>query len=155
MSKQKQITSMKARIKDYIQHEGMSKFLTNIAIGIVVVLGLGNLALSQIHIEVITQLNERLTGLTMFMFVLFGLVSIFLITRMKDRKSGVYRAMGSILITILIGLLFNTYLYQDFVEFDFVTFDTIATSFIFTIILILAYLAAFVLLFIAKFRHDK
>jgi len=155
MSNPKYLKSPKDRMKDYIAHEGVSKFLTNIAIGIIVVLALGNLALSQIHIGVITQIFERLSGLVMFMFVLFGLVTLFLVTRMKDRKSGVYRAMGSIVFTIALGSLFSYYLYNDVLTQPSVTFQTIATSFIFSIILIVFYIVALVLLIIAQIKHDK
>lgn len=155
MSKQKQLTSLKDRMKDYISHEGLSKFLTNIAITLIVILALGNLALSQIHIGVITQIFERLSGLVMFMFVLFGLVTLFLATRMKDRKSGVYRAMGSIVITIALGSLFSYYLYHDVQTQPSVTFQTVGTSLIFSIVLIVLYLVSLVLLIVAQVKHDE
>jgi succinate dehydrogenase hydrophobic anchor subunit len=155
MDEHKALKSRKERIKDYIEHEGISKFLTNIAIGIIVVLALGNLALSQIHIGVITQIFERLSGLVMFLFILFGLVTLFLTTRMKDRKSGVYRAMGSIVFTIGLGCLFSYYLYHDVVTQPSVTFQTVGTSLIFSIILVVFYLTALILLIIAQAKHDK
>lgn len=155
MSKQKQLTSIKDRMQDYISHEGVSKFLTNLAITLIVILGLGNLALSQIHIGVITQIFERLSGLVMFMFVLFGLVTLFLATRMKDRKSGVFRAIGSIVLTMALGSLFSYYLYHDVSTQPSVTFETVGTSLIFSLVLVALYAVSLVLIIVAQIKNDE
>lgn len=65
---------------------------------LVCVLSVLNLALSLAYIQAIAQISNRTSGLLMFGFILFGLISIFNTLRLKEAYSGKYYFVTSILI---------------------------------------------------------
>ncbi|WP_025724499.1 hypothetical protein [Acholeplasma granularum] len=113
--------------------------------------GLFQLAISQQHILALVTIRPTLEGTTgiksegigmfFFLFILFGLVSIFAGTRIVDKNS-LFRAVGSNLITIGFGVY---YLLQITNPSTYITFGQVQNSVIIMILGLALYILAIIL----------
>ena len=65
----------------------MKDILLKVAVGIMLINGLGQLALSQVHILAITKLFANQIGVYLFLFVIFGLTASFNAFSLEKRRS--------------------------------------------------------------------
>jgi len=65
----------------------MKNIFLNIAVGIIIINGLGELAISQVHILAITKLFANEIGMYLFLFTIFGLTTTFNAFSLKTRRS--------------------------------------------------------------------
>ena len=65
----------------------MKDWILTLAVGIAVINGLGELAISHIHILAITKLFANEIGVYLFLFIIFGLTTAFNAFSLKTRRS--------------------------------------------------------------------
>ena len=138
-----------------IKDMGLRDFLIRIAIIIVVILATSNLAFSQIHIATITKIFTRIIGLVMFAFILFGLVSMFAMVRINNTRGSILRAILSIFITLIFGIIYIKILTNNVAEQASVTYEIIKKSYIMGMIVNIGNVIAIILLIIGEFFHGK
>ncbi len=109
------------------------------------IVALGQLALSQIHIGVITKVFEKRVGIFLFIFTLFCMLGLFMATRLSDSKD-VIKHISINAIAIILGAIYLTLLNSDVSVQDFLTFKDIASSVYLTSISIVLLLIDSVLL---------
>ena len=91
---------------------------------------------------------NRIVGLLMFTFILFGLVNLFFVTRIAHTS---VPAIVSIVFTIGFGTIYCQLLVQDtIVNASVVPFSAVLPSLAFSIFILLAYIAAIVLFIIGE-----
>lgn len=87
------------------------------------------LAISQIHIAMITQLSIREIGFYFFLFILFGLLVLFNLTSMKiDSKGRITAYIFTTLAAVGAGAWMIKLAIDDYNVKDYVTFDVIYPS---------------------------
>jgi len=145
--------ALKSKLQTKIRQVGMRDFLVKIAVFIVVVFAVGNLAFSQVHIGVIVKVFNRIVGLTMFGFILFGLVSLFAVTRLTAERNTILRALLSLVVTSALGITYITILLRDVATQESVTYFLIYNSFITAVVIVVGYLIAALLLVIGEFVY--
>lgn len=143
------------RIRLYIKHEGLRAFFLRVGTIIIVVLAVWNLAYSQIHIKMIYNLFNRIIGLVMFGFILFGLVTIFAVTRLNASRGSVIRAIGSTLVTMALGVLYLTMMFQDVNTEEAVNILTIWDAMMSTIIILSGYTLGIVSFVVGEFVYGN
>ncbi len=80
---------------------------------IITIVSLASLALSLSYIRAIQQVTTSQTGIFMFGFILFGLISIFNVIRLKEAYSSKYFFMLFVLLaTLACGVLLIVYIFQ-------------------------------------------
>lgn len=99
------------------------------------------LALSQIHIELITKIFIRDIGFYLFLFVIFGLLVLFNLSSMKESAAG---RLGTYIImtlaTVVSGCIYAYKVWSDYLVQESVTLPDIQASMIITVACILIYL---------------
>ncbi len=91
------------------------------------VVALGQLALSQVHIGVITKVFERTTGIYLFIFTLFCLVGLFMATRLNSPQDVIKHLIINAL-AIAAAMFYLQLLGRDLQAEEFVTFELISKS---------------------------
>lgn len=99
------------------------------------------LALSQIHIELITKLFISDIGFYLFLFVIFGLLILFNLSSMKDSASG---RLGTYIImtiaTLASGSVYVYKVWSDYLAQESVTLPDIRLSLIISVTCMIIYL---------------
>jgi hypothetical protein len=75
------------------------------------------LALSQFFIKMTRLSAVEMTGLSLFAFVIFGLVTLFAVTRMKESKGGKLFAVIMNILTALMATWYLNFLFHDEIFF--------------------------------------
>jgi hypothetical protein len=75
------------------------------------------LALSQFYIKMTRLSAAEMTGLSLFAFVIFGLVTLFAVTRMKESKGGKLFAVIMNILTALMATWYLNFLFHDEIFF--------------------------------------
>ena len=113
------------------------------------------LALSQIHIEMITKLFVRDVGFYLFIFIISGLLILFNLTSMKDAASG---RLGMYIVVTLMSLLscsiFTLKVWGDYLVQDSVLLEDIRLSLIFIIASAVIYLVGGVIVLIKSLKKE-
>ncbi len=91
------------------------------------IVALGQLALSQIHIGVITKVFESKTGIYLFAFTLFCLVGLFMATRVSSSSDAIKHLIINV-IAIAAAIIYLSLLNGDVQTKDFVTFEVVRNS---------------------------
>lgn len=138
-----------------IKYDGIHGFLFYLAAIVAVIAGVGNLALSQVHIAIIIGLFNRIIGLYMFGFILFGLISLFGVTRLNGTRSSVLRAMFANAIAMGFGTYYLILMMKDVASQETVTYYFVYNSFITSIIVIIMYLVSIILLAVGEFVYAR
>ena len=109
--------------------------------GVLMATALIQLAVSQVHIEMITKLFIRDIGFYLFIFVIAGLLVLFNLSSMKNSASG---RLGTFIVMILAAVASGlTYMYKvwsDFSTRESVVMEDVQLSLIFAGTFILIYL---------------
>ena len=90
----------------------MKDILLKVAVGIMLINGLGQLALSQVHILAITKLFANQIGVYLFLFVIFGLTASFNAFSLEKRRSIILFTVSSWL-TAGIGYIYLSLMQTD------------------------------------------
>lgn len=141
-----------ARQKRNFQLQDRRTTLWQIAKILVIVIAVLNLSYSQVHIAVITQIFNRVIGLVMFTFILFGLVSLFSVTRIAHTSLW---AILSVLATNILGGLYVVILLLDVSNQVAVTMSTIMPSLLFSIVILLFNFVAIGLFIMGEFTREE
>lgn len=149
------IDRTKEKFNKKVQQEGMRTLLVRAAVIVVAILAIGNLAFSQVHIGVIVLVFNRVIGLVMFSFVLFGLVSLFAVTRLTTERATILRAILAISFTIIFGSLYAYLLMRDVITQETVTYYKIYDSFMSSLVILIGYLISIILLVVGEFVYGR
>lgn len=113
------------------------------------------LAISQIHIEMITQLFVREIGFYLFLFIISGLLILFNLTSMAQSANGrLGMYIGTTLAAIVSGVIFITKTSGDYQVQESVTLETIQLSLGFTLISMVIYLVGGVIVTMKCLKED-
>lgn len=110
---------------------------------IVMLTALVQLAVSQIHIGMITNLFVRDIGFYLFIFIISGLLILFNLTSMKDPGAGKSQVPMMSVVTLVSlgsGITFLVKTYGDFLVQDSVLLEDIQVSMAFIIVSMVVYL---------------
>ncbi len=117
----------------------MKEWILKAAIGIVLVNGLGELALSQIHILAITKLFANEIGIYLFMFIIFGITAAFNALSLERRRNIILFTV-SCWVTAVFGYIYLTLMQTDVAAQNTLTMADVQTSWLLIAISIGIYL---------------
>jgi len=117
----------------------MKEWMLKIAVGIILINGLGELALTQIHILAITKLFVNEIGLYLFMFIIFGITATFNVLSLKKRRNIIFFSI-SCWVTAVFGYIYLTMMQTDVAAQDTLTMADVQTSWLLMIVSIGIYL---------------
>ena len=107
----------------------MKEKLFKIAKALLVTVSLLELALSQIHIEMITKLFTSHVGFYLFLFVISGMLVLFNLTSMTIDNSGKLKEfIMAIVVAAASGIYFVYVTWTDFITQESVMFEDIQLS---------------------------
>lgn len=105
----------------------MKTKLFNITIFIMSITALLELAMSQVHIKTITKLFTAEVGFYLFLFIIFGLVTLFNLTSIKQSTNNMLLIFCST-IAVGVGFKYIKILLNDFKVYDNIKFSDISNS---------------------------
>ncbi len=109
------------------------------------------LALSQIHINVITKVFASEIGFYLFLFILFGLVMTFSLSSMKrDSKKPIYIALT--IAALGSGFVYLRMLFADIATGQYLTMDVAMLSIIVSILSLVIYLVGTIVILSTRDR---
>ncbi len=123
---------------------------------VIMATALVQLALSQIHIEMITRLFVTDIGFYLFIFIIAGLLILFNLTSMAKRGSGrlgMYSVMT--LVSLVSGAIFVFKAYGNFLTEESVVMETIQLSLFFIIVSMVVYLVGGAIVIIKNLGSDQ
>lgn len=107
------------------------------------------LALSQIHIGIITKVFATDVGFFLFLFIIFGIVVAFNSINLRSNKNMVLDIVGSIVASVA-GFKFLSIVLNDLKSGNVLTFSEAKWSITFTIIGIISYSLGTIVLLLTK-----
>jgi Na+-translocating ferredoxin:NAD+ oxidoreductase RnfE subunit len=99
----------------------MKTKLLNITILIMSITALLELAMSQVHIKTITKLFSAEVGFYLFLFIIFGLVTLFNLTSVKQSTNNMLLIFSTVVV-IAAGLKYVQLLLNDYKVYDNIVF---------------------------------
>ena len=117
----------------------MKEWILKIAVGIVLINGLGELALTQIHVLAITKLFANEIGVYLFMFIILGMTASFNVLSLEKRLSIIFFAV-SCWVTAIFGYVYLTLMQNDVAAQGTLTMADVQTSWLLIVISIGIYL---------------
>jgi len=123
----------------------MKKWILKIFAGIVFLTGLGNLAMSQVHILASTKVFASYIGIYLFMFIIFGLITAFNIFTLNKLKSIIFFMVTSWMAAIS-GFLFLRIMRTDIITQGAFILADVQQSLTLVIVSIIIYLAGSILI---------
>ena len=117
----------------------MKAWILKIAVGIVLINGLGELALTQIHVGAITKLFVNEIGVYLFMFIIFGLTAGFNAFSLESRRNIILFTV-SCWVTAVFGYIYLTLMQTDVAAQNTLTMADVQTSWLLIVISIGIYL---------------
>ncbi|GAB4262938.1 MAG: hypothetical protein Kow0080_00780 [Candidatus Promineifilaceae bacterium] len=117
----------------------MKEWILKIAIGMTLINGLGELALTQIHISAITKLFVNEIGFYLFLFIIFGITATFNVFSLEKRQNIIF-FMVSCWVTAVFGYIYLRLLQADVAAQDALTMADVQTSWLLMIVSIGIYL---------------
>jgi len=117
--------------------------LTRVFIGIIGLFGIGNLALSQVHIKVIVKVFESRIGIIFFLYILLGIVVFMSSLGMNKKKVNRGNIVLFIVITIaelVVGVKYISLLLQDVQAGNLLVMSDITTVLVISILSLVFYL---------------
>lgn len=105
----------------------MKAKLLNITIFIMSITALLELAMSQVHIKTITKLFSAEVGFYLFLFIIFGLVTLFNLTTVKQSTNNMLLILCST-IAVGVGFKYIKILLNDLKVYDNIKFIDISSS---------------------------
>jgi len=134
----------------------MRERVFKIAKFIIMAMALGQLAISQIHIELITKLFVRDVGFFLFLFIISGLIVTFNLSAMNVENTG---KMNQFIIASLAavgsGIYFINLVVTDFITQDNLAIADIRVSLFFVVIAVVTYLVGAIIIVTSFFLTDK
>ena len=119
----------------------------------VYVAAIGQLALSQIHIEVITRVFEPSVGFFLFLFVTFGVVTAFSSSSLH-KGTGVVPYLMMCTAAIVTGLIYQGIVIRDVRLANLLTLQEALGSLVFSFAVIAVYVVASVVMLLTRKRFD-
>ncbi len=127
-----------------------------IAKGLIAVSSLAHLVFANIHVKALLLLENEICGFIMFLFVLFGLVTLFEMTRIKkSRLSGQALTAAFCFVTIGFGLGLTSIYRQAIAGQRALETASVSKAVGFSFILMAAYACAGVLLVLELAKHGR
>lgn len=117
----------------------MKEWILKIAVGIVLLNGLGELALTQIHVLAITKLFANEIGLYLFMFIIFGLTASFNAFSLERRRNIILFTV-SCWVTAVFGYVYLSLMQTDVTAQAALTMADVQASWMLIVISIGIYL---------------
>ncbi len=112
------------------------------------------LAISQIHIKVITKVFDSSIGFYLFLFILFGMVMTFNISTMKS-KSKILLYLITAVAAVASGLKYIMLLFQDISTGAYLTFEQAQISVVLSIAALFVYFIFSILIVATKNRGNN
>ena len=132
----------------------MKDWVLKIAVGIMLINGLGELAFSQIHILAITKLFANEIGVYLFLFVIFGLTTAFNAMSLDKRRGIIFFAF-SCWLTAVFGYIYLSILQADVASQATLTMADVQTSWLLVVTSIAIYIVGSLLLPLLSWGNVK
>ena len=116
------------------------EFFLRVAAGILLIVGVGQLAISQIHIEAITKIFANQIGFYLFLFMIFGLTTGFNAVLIEKPLSVVSLIVSSILCSVG-GIIYLRLLQAEVVSQEQLTMADVGESFRYVTFSLVVYIA--------------
>lgn len=111
----------------------MKELLLKIIVGIMLINALGELAMSQIHIQAITKIFANEIGIYLFLFIIFGLTTAFN-AYLLEKRTGLILLTLSGLMTVGAGYIYLNIMQTDVAAQEALTMADVRTSWLLMII---------------------
>lgn len=105
----------------------MRTFLLRIVSGILLITGVGQLAMAQIHVEAITKIFANQIGFYLFLFIIFGLTTGFNAVLLEKPRSLISFVVSGV-IAVSSGFVFLQLMQADVVRQDALTMADVSQS---------------------------
>ncbi|KAA3661116.1 MAG: hypothetical protein DWQ04_17400 [Chloroflexi bacterium] len=132
----------------------MKNIILNIAIGIIIINGLGELAISQVHILAITKLFANEIGMYLFLFTIFGLTTTFNAFSLKTRRSIIFYIVTSWLAAVF-GYIYLNLMQADVAAQETLSMVDVQTSWRLMIVSIAIYLVGSIVIPLLSWGNVK
>ncbi len=120
------------------------EFFIRIVAGILLIVGVGQLAISQIHIEAITKVFANQIGFYLFLFMIFGLTTGFNAV-LIEKPLSIASLIGSAILSSVGGFIYLRILQAEVVTQEQLTMGDINDSFRYVAFSIVVYLVGAIL----------
>ena len=104
------------------------EFFLRIVTGIMLIVGVGHLAISQIHISAITKIFANQIGFYLFVFIIFGLTTGFNAI-LVEKPFSVVSLIGSAILSAIGGFIYLRLLQADVLEQEKLAMADVSDSF--------------------------
>ena len=111
----------------------MKELALKITVGIMLISALGELAMSQIHIQAITKIFASEIGIYLFLFIIFGLTTAFNAYLLEKRTSLIFFALSG-LMAVGAGYVYLRIMQTDVAAQEALTMADVRTSWLLVII---------------------
>ena len=115
------------------------EFFLRITAGILLIVGVGQLAISQIHIEAITKIFANQIGFYLFLFIIFELTTGFNAV-LVEKPLSVVSLIASAILSSLGGFIYLRLLQTEIVTQEQLTMADVSDSFRYVVFSIVVYL---------------
>lgn len=105
----------------------MKTKLLNITILIMSITALLELAMSQVHIKTITKLFSAEVGFYLFLFIIFGLVTLFNLTSIKQSNNNALFILCTVIV-VAMGVKYIKLLLNDYRVYENIIFSDISNA---------------------------
>ncbi len=132
----------------------MKEKLFNIAKYLIFATAITQLAISQLHIEIITKVFNPAIGFYLFLFTIFGVLMAFNSSSFKSGQRTFLFVLGTIA-AIVTGLLYVNVIFNDINAGNLLTFKDAQKSIIIAIVTIAIYAISSPIMIITGYLNEK
>lgn len=128
--------------------------LFNISKYIIFITAIAQLAISQIHIDIITKVFNPSIGFYLFLFTIFGVLMAF---NSSSYKSGqrTFLLLGGCAAAVITGIIYLNVVFQDIATGKLLTLEAAQSSIIAAIVTIAIYTILTPVMIISGYRNEK
>lgn len=132
----------------------MNGKLFNISKYLIFVTAIGQLAISQVHIGIITKVFNPAVGFYLFLFTIFGVLMAF---NSSSFKSGQRTPLliGGCITAVLTGILYINVLFKDIALGKLLTFEVAQSSIVLAAVTVVIYAVFTPILIISGYKNEK
>lgn len=128
--------------------------LFNISKYLIFITAIAQLALSQIHIDIITKVFDPAIGFYLFLFTIFGVLMAFNSSSFKSGEKTLL-LVGGCAAAVITGILYLNVVFADIATAKLLTFEAAKTSIIAAVITIAIYVISTPVMIISGYNNEK
>ena len=132
----------------------MKDMLLKLLVGLMLISALGELAISQIHIQAITKIFANEIGIYLFLFIIFGITTAFNAYLLENRRSLIIFSVTSLL-TVATGYLYLSIMQTDVAAQQALQMTDVRTSWLLVSISMGIYLVGFLVIPVLAWDKTK